>query len=774
MFVFAVIPFLFGHILATRVVREPWWQLRLPVAYGLGLTAFLLSINILVHFMSLRHSVFLTLVLLLGLATPLLRIRPIRCTRMDVAPFDASVIIVLAMTACFWSLFWQMKYSDDDFFPHAPIVAGFLRDIFPPRDPLYPDFILGGHYGRDLTVAGLSTLFSDNFFYLQYVITSLNQAAITLTVYFTSRRFCRSRRAALLSTVLAFLCVNDSGFLRGLLDAFANNNSFAYLFLFLNIYLYMTALVKRDIKSKAVSAVALGTYSIVYETHFGVLVFVFAVFPILLLLRRTRWRPRYIAVAVCILSAALAIAAVEGGTVTHITHRFLSPDHSPAAQTSAPVFDLLQTRAQLHFPKRPVGITAFDGAFYPVLSQRLVREAGHLVALLPIVVLVLLAGPAFWGLLFVLVAIFAILVPATFDFGAYNGESLRFLFLGGMASAMAFGIALGTGLDRVARDWRSQRWLTAVVFAIITLVWWQSTSRVIGDFANVARRGDDYYWNAHEWACHGEATKQLCDPLDAQVALDLRPFTKPGERIVTNTYVANMPHTFIAHSIISVFSGAFVDGHGIRVLRHGAYVMQTEFRAPLGYRAISFWNTGDLSVLERMSVQYLLIDPARLSPIVYERLTHSPHLELVARREDQLRGQVREAYRVTQLTPIRPDPLPADLSLVSAELPAQTVRAGFYEVPFVVRTNDPLFTGRIEIGYRAFYGGFLINEGDEVRHVLQMVRQGAGRWSGHFFLVGPFEEGEYELALYAVDQNRAVPLRPQTGRAARWTILASP
>jgi hypothetical protein len=187
-------------------------------------------VNLLFHFF-LKQSVWMALGLIAVVSVGLLHLRSGRWSTLRLGKLEATVVIILMMTASFHSLFWQMKYSDEDFFPHAPIMAFFLRDIFPPRNPLYPEFSLQGHYGRDLTISALSLLFDGRFFQVQNITTALSQAALVCLLYFSSRRYLRSWRAAVLAVVLAFLAAND--YLRyGLIDTFSNNNSFAYLFLF--------------------------------------------------------------------------------------------------------------------------------------------------------------------------------------------------------------------------------------------------------------------------------------------------------------------------------------------------------------------------------------------------------------------------------------------------------------------------------------------------------------------------------------------------------------
>ena len=167
MFALALIPLAFGYMLASRVLKERERQLRAPVAYALALTFFLCGVNVLFHFVSLRYSVYGTVGLMVVIMLGLLRLKPVRASTARMGGLEAAVIIVFTMTVCFWTFFWQMKYSDDDFFPHAPNMAFYLRDVFPAMNPLYPDVPLRGHYGRDLIISAVSVLFDGRFLQVQ-------------------------------------------------------------------------------------------------------------------------------------------------------------------------------------------------------------------------------------------------------------------------------------------------------------------------------------------------------------------------------------------------------------------------------------------------------------------------------------------------------------------------------------------------------------------------------------------------------------------------------
>ena len=768
MFAFVVIPLALGYLVTTRVLRERRWQVCLPVTYALALTFFLCGVNAWFHFFSLRQSVWMALGLMAVVSLGLLRLKHGHCSTLRLNKLEATAIIVLTMTASFLALFWQMKYSDDDFFPHAPIMAFFLHDIFPPRNPLYPDVSLQGHYGRDLTISALSVLFRDQFFQVQYIVTALNQAALVCIIYFVSRRYLGSSRAALLGVVLAFIGANGH-FRHGLIDTFSNNNSFAYLFLFMNMYLYFVALTRRDVGSKLVSAVSLGTYAIVYETHYGVLLIAFSALPFILLARRRRWRPRYIGIAAFVVLASLGIAMVQGGALSEVAKRQLGGLTRPTAVAPAGEFALAEQHVSVRFPKTHIAIMARDGTEYSVFSSRVVKEAGRFVAFLPLVTLLMCVLRRYWGVLVGIVSMLAIAVPASVDFGAFNGESFRFMFFAGVTASVVFGASVGLGLDWLAGQGRVPVWARVGVIGLVIVTCAQSTQAVLREFWDVARKSGQYFWNAEEWACNG-STRNLCDPLDVKAASKLGSVSRPGERLMTNIYLDGMEQTSVAHSIVSVFSGTFVDGHGIRVSKDRVFAMSREYRSPAGFRAIAFWNTGDMSILRSMQVNYLLVDPARLSPRIHQRLEQEPQLELLARESDTRRAQAREVYRVRLDASRHPHPVPPDAEVMGADFPSVVRPKRFYEIPFILGVGNRSFDGQIEVGYRIFFGDLVMNAGDEVRHLVKMERAGPGQWVGKLFFVGPYEQGEYAVELHSVDRGGEQVLWGPSRQRARYRV----
>jgi hypothetical protein len=439
---------------------------------------------------------------------------------------------------------------------------------------------------------------------------------------------------------------------------------------------------------------------------------------------------------------------------------------------------LTNQEVRMGFPKRHFKITSFDGSEYGLLSGKLVAEAGYSVVLLPALAVLMVVIGCWWGIFLALVAVTALVVPAAVDFGAFNGESFRFLFFSGVGTTMLSGIALGLGLAWLRGRGYRTLWPALGVAAGVVLVSNAGLQRLGSDFLDVADHPQTYYWHGEEWACQG-LSRTFCDPLDARAAIALRSITTKGDTILTN--VSSQPPTVphkrktrrdvIAHSIVSALSRAFVTGHGVRVSKQRLLAMGVEYREPQGFRAIAFWNTVDVGLLRDMSVTHLLIDPARLPRHSHEKIKRERGLALVNTQQDPRRGAVREVYRVDgrQLSP----PPPAGLSLVAIQAPEVSPPATFHAVPFVVSAAPETVTRSITIGYRVFYGELQMNANDEIRHVTELAPVAPGRWQGTMYFVAPFEPGTYDVVLYTMEAGGWAPLRPPTGGRAAFVLTVS-
>jgi hypothetical protein len=742
-FLLIALPFVFGYLLVARVLRETCTQLRLSLAYALGLLAFLTGVNAFFHFYTLRHSVYLTLAVLAVSSIGLLKLRPLTSFRLTVSRSESLVLWALALTAFFDALFWQMRSSDDDVFIHAPLMAAYLRDIFPPRNPIFPDLRLFGHYGRDLTIAALSSLVGERFFEVQYAVTALNHAVLIPLAYFVGRRYFRSSNQALLAVLFAFLGVNNAA-RGGLLETFQNNNTFANLFLFVGIYLALAVVTRRQVLHVVVGGLALGTYSVIYETHFGVLLIVLGAFPLVLGVCRSRWRLRHLVRTWSMLLIAGLVSIVQGGTVTDVFWRHVSGTRMEVSQSEDE--RRMTQEIRIGFPKSEFRITSPQGEEYPFWSLRLVRESGIFVTILPLTIALMIVWRKLLGVLVGMIATASLLVPATVDFGAFNSESLRFLMLGGVAAAMLAGVSMAAVWSGCCRRWPAGRpVVTACLACILLASFWPSLHTAFTLFSSVARSPADYFLVPEDWAC-SQPLVRPCAPLDVAAAVALRGIANPGERTLVYNESDDRHAVLVVQSLMAAFSRTFVVGAGIRVAPAGLFSMAQPYFEPTGFRARAFWQTLDVGLLDDMQVTYLLLDPEALPPDVYRQLVMEPRLDRIVRREDGDGLAAREVYRVKPLSKTAQVVDGESVHLLGVEWPSMITAGHVYRLPVVLAAAPTVSGGELGITYRVnFAGGPQVNAGDEVRQRVGLEPAGPLTWRGAVWFAAPYEPGDYEV-----------------------------
>jgi hypothetical protein len=756
LFALIILPFAFGYFVAGRLLHESSRPLRWSLAYALGLLSFLIGVNAFFHFVTLRQAVYSTLAVLAAASLTLLLLPSVPSAPVSLGRWERLSLTALALTAFFDALFWQMRSSDDDYFIHAPLMAMYLRDIFPPRNPIFPDLPLFGHYGRDLTISALSTLVGERFLETQYVVTALNHAVLVLVAHFTARRYLRSPGQALMAVCFAYLGVNNVG-RHGLLETFQNNNTFANLFLFVNIYLFLTAIGRSRALPALVSGLALGTYSLIYETHFGVLALALAAFPFVVSGLRRRWRLRHFAVTGSVLCLAGLLVVVQGGTLTDVASRHVWGTKAGISRSEDE--RRMTQEIRVGFPKPGFLVTSPFGGQYPIWSWQLVRESGVFVAILPLTLLFMIVRRKPLGILIGMIAVASLLVPAAVDFGAFNSESLRFLMLGGVGAAMLCGISLGAVWEWTIAHRPAQRYVVAAVMAgILAVSFWPAVRVAMRLFRDVLRTPSAQFLLPEDWAC-SQVVERPCAPIDVATAVALRAIARPGERTLTSVDSDNPNSALMVQSVLATFSRTFVVGPGIRVVPEGTFSMTRSYIEPLGFRARAFWSALDVSLLDDMRVNYLFVDPEGIGHHAYHRLRNEPRLERMLRQEDAGGLVVREVYRLKPPSDDRAL-LNADLvRLTEVEWPALVAARHVYHVPVVV-SGVPITRGSaLRISYRLrFPGGPEINGGDEVRQRMPLEPTGVSSGRGAVWLATPYEPGEYEVRFWGSSQGADVPL----------------
>ena len=763
MFLLILVPLAWGYLLATRLLRESQRWLCWSLAYALGLLSFLAGVNALFHFFPLRPSVYLTLALLAAGSLLLLTAVSSRTASRPLGPFAGPILAILALTAFFEALFWQMQWSDDDFYGHAPLMALFLRNVFPPQNPYFPTLPFG-HYGRDLAIAALSVLVGERFLAVQYFVTAANQAAAVFIVHGTARRFLRSQSQALWAVLFAFAGVNFVG-RRGLLETFQNNNAFAFLFLFVSLYLFLTALTRRSVTLTILSGLAFGTFALIYETSYGLLVIAFAAFPVVLCALRRRWRLQYFTITAGILLLSAVLALVQGGTLSELAKRRVSGRSAEIAQSAEERHGAHDPRIRI--PKPGFTITAgLTGEEHPLWSWHIVEGAGAFVPLLPLMAFLMGWRRKPWGLLVGSLSAAAVLVPAGVDFGSLNSESLRFLIVGGVGAAMLFGVSLGIAWDLASRRGQWTRWVVvAGLVCVAGVAFWPSTRVAFEVIRRAVRYPREHYLVAEEWGCARALRGRYCEPIDVSAAVLLRPVIRKGERVLVDFRHDDAAILMSAQGIFSTIARAALAGATLRALPEGNVSRMVPFVDGEGFRARAFFATGEVGLLDDLGASYVYLNPEAAAPDVYRRIQQDPRLERVLHLEWPGGGAVREAYRVKPAMTALASIAPEGLSVISVEPPPRMLAGRVYPVRLVLSGTGRQGRTAVRLSYEIRHpDGKLETWTDEVRLPVDLQPAGPDHWIGTLWLATPLEMGDHDVSIYGWDGNMRVPLRGAGGR----------
>jgi len=735
-----------GYVLVGRILNERSVVARIVVGYALGASIYVFLVNLLLNFVPITLATYATLVCSLLLAALVGRQMPGGSRPRKGLPSVAAVLIgILAAAALLDALIRQLRLRDDDFAVHWPLMASLLKGSFPPQNPHFPNLPYAGHYGSDLRIASLSVLVGGNFRDLRYFLVTLDHVVAVVLLYLLIRRFLRSPLAAVLGTMATYLGVH-SEIRTGLLETFENNNSLVYLLLFLNLYLLALCVVRmRRPALLALSAVSVGTYSVVYETHFCILLAACVPTLVIVAFQSGRRRSWLLVGGLALFLMAGALAAVQGGTITDVVRRRVV-ERSRSQQTE----DVIGLSQQINIRVRKAGLilTSYQGDEYPLWSRRTLEEAGLPISVLPLCLVVFLIRRNHLGTLFAFMGSLALLVPATVDFGRYNADCFRFFFLGGVCAACSLGMALAYLAPWAERVIRLPRAL--VVSIMLAPGGWlvaPSFTKAWDNFGGFLREPDVHYWDSRDWAVNWNS---MCRSVDLKAAAAVRPLAKAGDRMLTTLNVqmgrARSTATLNRESVTASFAGLYIVGTGLHIEGDEHFSMLKSSYESASLTKIAFLNTGDVSLLRPLGIRFLYVDPTSLGEETIETLRKNPELQLLQEIRAGLEGASLYAVRAEPLD--RGDPSLEPFSIREISLPTVLRPAEFYPLQLEVETRQSLGPYHPLVSYRVLHGDKRMNLNDEVPQRIHFERFGERVWRGQLSFVAPYEAGPYELQLW--------------------------
>lgn len=755
-----------GYIAVRGLLDEKEALPALGLGTALGWSAFITVLNLALRAgiaFSVAAPVALASVIALGVAGAFRIARRSR-GRATLDPGDLALILVSAFPASALILLYQFLGTDGDYYIHYPLIAFFLKGYFPHFHPYFPSLALHGHYGRDLGLAGLLSFGPIGIGTATILEAWILHLATLVNVYVLAKRAGAGRLGGGAAAFLVFFGVN-AGFAdllvrTGLAEVMGNNNPVVYAFLFAILRLVPRLLESPTWPAVILLGLLLGGFDIVYEAYFHVLAAALMLLLVLLVFGRLRPAspavPRRLAAALAI---SVAVMLPAGGLTSHTLVGLLPSTASKPATR----YDFFTQTVRVSVPKRPLlSLThAGDGRPVPLFSAEFARGQGLGVWLLPASVAILgLSGSAI-GLTTSAMAVIALVVPATVDFGAYNGENFRYIFLAGVMSAVSLPVAAGVALHRLAP-----------FLPTAAAVRWLGLAGLVLVLARTSAGSYERYRGVEALALAAPEVLKITErhrleewcaeygPADEAATAFLARRGRRGDRLATNYFAPYQRSVdeLISNTFVIMSSAQMpVVGFNARITRQTGGIA-TSVHGWSG-QAIAFWATGDEHILRDVGANWLYVVPRWLPADVARRLAESRALR------EAFRSGGRVVYQVeSERLPRRPE-----LPLATAErltaVRVSELSAGrpeeFRRVAFTLQyAGDAPLDATAFVFYRIYdrVASAAYDRTDEVGTVHHLALAAGTEMRLTVPFVVPYSEGEYTVEFFVAATGGDVKL----------------
>lgn len=647
MFLLLAIPLALGYQCARRLLRRTHWPLILSESAALAVVLTLVGVNAVYRVLGSRvvhgwnalevsvavtllvQSVVLAILLWRAAPAPPTEPLPRLCTRL---------LLGLSALVGIYTNAQQIANPDDDFWIHAPLQGLMRHGNFPPFNPFFSDIPMNGHYGRNLGIVTFSFLSGRDVFMSQHLMTSGLQV-LTLWLFFSAFRRSAGRwQDGLLGAVFVFFGINAGG-RGGLIDTMQNNNVFVHLYLALLLSLVLEVWLEANPSAAILAGLTLGSYAIVYETHFGL------VFLVILALTPLFWARRIItrrsaAMALLTLLVSLPLAFTQGGPLTDLMQRHRQGrQHTQAENLSRGMQNQAQV-VKITFPKKELFQILLETGEYQRVAQiylldtPLARfhspsiERGYAyiwswevlkihflpLYLFPVSLVVLWRRKSLAGHFMGAFGSIAFLVPALVNFGPiYESEYYRWEFAASLGFAATLGLTVAALLQ--PRDgepapfrwtpsqlWVSRRGAGIVLAAGLTLLNSWACLTFVGGRLSQALPGPLTGWlvfpSTETWLQKHQVLG--FGPLDYKAASWLARQAQPGDRLLAN-FAQENNFSILFESTLTGLAGVRCVGHALPL--EDEKIGTTPFRrAPA---AVAFWSTLRGDPLSQLQVDWL-------------------------------------------------------------------------------------------------------------------------------------------------------------------------
>lgn len=648
MFFLLAIPLGLGYVCSRRLLRRVDWPSILGESAALAVVLTLIGVNGVYRSLGSRmvhgwnalevsvaatllvQALVLAVLLWRSAAPPPRQSLPKACTR---------ILLGLSVLVGIYTNAQQIANPDDDFWIHAPLQGLMRHGNFPPFNPFFSDIAMNGHYGRNLGIVTFSLLSGSDVFMSQHLMTSGLQV-LTLWLFFSAfRRSGKDWQGGLFGAGFVFFGINAGG-RGGLIDTMQNNNAFVHLYLALLLSLAVEVWIEANLGAAILTGLTLGSYAIVYETHFG-LIFLVLLSLTPLFLARGVITGKAAALAVLALLVSLPLAFTQGGPLTDILQRHREGrQHTQAENLSRGMQNQAQV-VKITFPKKELFQILLETGEYQRVSQiylldtplqrfhtpsKMERGYAYIwswdvlkihflpLYLFPVCLVVLWRRKDLAGHFMGAFGVIAFLVPGLVNFGPiYESEYYRWEFAASLGFAAALGLTVAAFLKPTSGEpalfeWTgaelciSRRGARVLVAAGLTLVnCWACLSFVTGRLSQ-ALPGSPEGWlvfpSTERWLQMHQVL--AFGPLDYQAATWLGHQAHPGDRLLANFGQENN-FSILFESTLTGLAGVRCVGHALPL--EDEKIGTTPFRrAPA---AVAFWKTLRGDPLSQLQVDWL-------------------------------------------------------------------------------------------------------------------------------------------------------------------------
>jgi hypothetical protein len=796
------IPLMLGWVVARYWIRFQEWPALYAGTATIGLICSLVGVNFFYRRTSLEASVAWTLALEALVLAVLWFTRPKKIAKLEpLSKWAHWLLIGLSVVVGIYANAQQIANPDDDYWIHAPLQGLMRHGNFPPFNPFFSDIPMNGHYGRNLSIVIFSYLSGLDVFVSQHVLTSALQV-LTLWLFYAAFYASSGRRsAAMLATAFVFFGINAGG-RGGLVDTMQNNNAFVHLYLSFLCLMTVEAWKKGTRTVALIGGLALGSYAIVYETHFGlVFLTILGVTPILW--ARGAIDRRRALCAFAILALSLPLAFTQGGPLTDILDRKIhGREHSQAEELSKGMQNQAQV-VKVTFPKKELFQILLETGEYQRISHiyrldtplkfldKSHPERGYAyiwswdvlkihflpLYLLPWSAFVLWRRNSLGGLFMGAFGTIAFLVPGLVNFGPiYESEYYRWEFAAALGFAGALGLTLATLTEKSeGRPFKLCQSNLVIrpagkrlmLIAFITFINSYASLTFVG-----SRLAASVGPNLREWLIFPSTQTWLTDHqifdfnrLDYEAATWLEERIKPGDRLLVNFREENN-FSILYESTLTGISGARCVGHALPL--EDEKIGTTPFRRSPSAQV--FWATHRPEPLAQLKVDWIFYKTTANA-----ETPDFPGATLLQNFKDG--DQIRQIYQVDQEAlpklPAQSNPSEgpqAELSKVD-----KTMRGG-HIYPVTVKAKlepDQTLAGVIEFSTIRDSDGLVSAPSENLLLNIQETAGPDGNIEVEIPFVAPHDEGGYQLytRFFAAESSPGLDIGPVPFRSSFSELL---